>query len=340
MVISLVSGVLTPSLFYGLNLNTVVNVREMTDFTILSDYVAKFGNIRPLLTVSEVSDIDMFNSIIDNVYGYVIFDTPIVLSQKTRNGFIDIMEDINKEIRQEESTNYFEDNIFSSKLINTVNKPNLEFTDIKLIINELEDSSDKFCNGVSNFLKDNPNNQANIFGDLCKGKSERLFTKEGTKYVLKLKDVDIFDYRSSEKNYEGKLRLSDLQVEIYEKAGDIVIAINEEAIKEVENIEGKFQFNQYGFEVEHKDSETFGGIYDKDITKETVYLVVSNSEELINASEGNIEQTSTLNDVWHGFRMGRLFKSPSYVIMLSITAISWVLFILFTLSLIMIVRRK
>lgn len=107
-------------------------------------------------------------------------------------------------------------------------------------------------------------------------------------------------YQKTERTRELKdthtIRLSEAKIEIDEKKGDIIIAVGSDGIKEANSIEGKYEFAQYAYQIEHKDAHPSSILF----LEGNRYTVISNSQDVVDAGEGEIDETSTLDDLWYG----------------------------------------
>jgi len=401
-IVALLLGVFIPAGFYGLHLNKVT-FDQGADFVVDSDYVVKVGLKGELVHCSffgACDPIGFVNSLIDNVYGYAIGDTPILVDEEMSDDLVEFMNELNTEITDQINVKYFGyQPIFSDKLISVVSKGSYEFSDLKVVMDELEVSADVFCGGVVSYIEDHPGadreDGVSQIASVCSTKPDRIFVREGSKYVTNFNDIPIYDtvyvqqcfssvdemndavgdnqggicaiseissdgysydadaadgnlvqtsprefccqIPSEEKELLGTIMLSDLSIEVYEKASDIFIGVNDKGIGELDQVDGKFDFAQYGFEVEHK-----GSLSENDFGEKPGYFVVSSSQGVVDASEGEIEESTGLGDLWYGIRGGRVFKSPSYTVMIVATLISWSVFfvMLIVLGTMFVLRRE
>jgi hypothetical protein len=269
----------------------------------------------------------------------------------------------------------FPKKVFSDKLISTIRNNNYEYGDLILIEQELEKSADLYCKGFIYLLNQSPESMGymsqneELLLQLCEAKiGKKLFNKEWLSYNSNLPDVELYENHAYiplcnepiyieedcqkegcptsrdctlEGQYKdillGVLKLSNLHISIQEKASDIFISFGDLGNQEVSNINGKFNFEQYGNEILSNQSLGFAGNF----AEEKGYIVVSNNENVVKASEGEIEKTSEINNLWDGFKSLRIFKSPSYLIFMGITAISFLTAILFIgFGAVMMARRK
>ena len=278
------------------------------DFVLDSKYIVKGGLSQSFQEISE--DIEVFNHFIGQVYGLAIFDGPIVIEDKSKDELVDIMDEINQGALEEGYPK-----IFSSKLINKINADSIFYVDLAIMETELEESVNTFCEVVESMV-----GTEELLIELCDQKPDEIFVRDGTKYILNLNDVTYTDYEyvPGELDENGNIpiervevqktiRLSDLKLEISEKSGDIFVALGSKGISEVEPISGKYEFAQYAYEIDHEDSMS---IYNWD--GQRGYTVISNSNNVVDASGGEIEESGIM-DLWYGLKRGEAYSDWKFI---------------------------
>jgi len=102
--------------------------------------------------------------------------------------------------------------IFSDSLIKKVKTNKYTYSDMKIVANQLDDSVNKWCNGLNavilsgkfnNFYKnDVGNSELDIWLQLCAKKPKSIFTVSSSKIKLNLPNVDLYDYKRFEPKCE------------------------------------------------------------------------------------------------------------------------------------------
>jgi hypothetical protein len=125
------------------------------------------------------------------------------------------------------------------------------------------------------------------------------------------------------------IKLSNIRFEINQKTGDIFIALGQKGITEANAIEGRYQFEQYAYQLEHKDAMPI-----TDWNGKTGYTVLSNNQAVVDAADGKISETSKISDLWYGIKKGEATSSPLLWINISHIAIIVILITLMIITMV------
>ena len=400
---------------FNMGMFSIVHIDQ--DIALLSNYIVKAGMKTDISSGTYSGNfIDQLNAIIENGYIVSVFDNPIIFDGRWSGEVVLMMKDVNEKTEgtTDEFGLYFDEHVFSGKLINLVSENSYDILDMFATINELEKSADIFCNGVERAFEELEGQTGfSIWLSLCGGKPDEIFKRDGRKYVLDLNDINVYDDKSItscrkiitcvapvalsvqgvicptlydpvcgivdgkmrtfsnrcgacttgvdmdyfegecpkysyerftsdrstrercwtsgyEQEFIGTLELSKLKFEIEEKAGDIVIGIGEDGTNEMDKLEGRFEFPQYSYQIDHSESLGLDNI-----RFDTVgYIVLSNNEDVVEAGEGNIKEKSRISDLWYGLTTGEVKKSPSTIVNASLGGIAVLMLILIIITLI------
>lgn len=281
--------------------------------------------------------VNTYNQAIDNTYGYLILETPVILDSQFKNALLEGMKKVNDwTSRIGTEANIQLEPIFSNRFYTTVAKNNYEIADFDIIQQELDKSAKTVCSDYKKLLKtelltDELDNEfTKTFDDLCsKISTNNLFVKDGTTIKLNLPDIDVYSREYKRECQPQKLftvgeivdvcssmpytftkktlRLSDIDLEISEKGSHIYMALHGLGIKEVDEIPAKFEFEQLGFYVKSDEN-----VIDADNIFETGgYYTASNDEGVVKASNGLITKKNTFQDLIFALRERKLLKSPT-----------------------------
>jgi len=301
---------------------------------ITSPYISKIGILAPIFGQSTDSTTDMYNSLISNFYGYLILETPVKLDSNTKEKAVELLKRFNEDAMDGETKDFFPNPIFSDKLISLVEKNSYEIADLETLNKELSQSMTTFCNGISAFEKTGGLEKESFtptITNFCKNYKGNIFTKQGSKYILNLPNLDIYGYEYAESCElkqlstgdtpisvcmiqrgnlvkKGEIKLSNINLQISESAGHIFIGLHNQAIIELDNLPPRFDFAQLGFYVDSKNNSNLGN---EDILRKAAYFIFSNNDEVIKASNGEIDKTNRFQDLIFALKERKLFKSPT-----------------------------
>lgn len=234
---------------------------------------------------------DSINSIIDNAYGFAIFDGPVKLDGQYKNTLIQSMQRANYEVKTSPDFgpifNYQEP--FSQSLIAVISKSEYTYADLKVMAREIDATADNFCSAARTYSQ-NHTDDLELVLKICNAKPADLFTESNGKMIWNAWGDIVFENQT--------IYLSKIKGEFYESKGDIFIAANQKGISELEGIESKYEFPQYAYEINHSQSSSFN------TCTSNCYTVISNDADVILASSGDIEKSNSFTDLWYGITHG------------------------------------
>ena len=149
----------------------------------------------------------------DNVYGYVILETPIELNEDARFELSQMMSQTNSEVA---TGGYLVDNvdqltvwqkafpnaIFPQEIIVIMNRGAWDFSDLIKIQEGLAQAGDNFCDGFSMLMKSpyfseefGNNYDMQLTLQLCEAKPDQIFVRKGAHYEVNFPDVELAEYK-------------------------------------------------------------------------------------------------------------------------------------------------
>ena len=158
----------------------------------------------------------LINSIMHNVYGYVIFDGPAKVSKSTRDSFIRSMTRLNTEVKKPDEYSQFSrtqkktwdktfgKGIFSTTLLSTVKKNSYSFADVQKIATELDKSLNVWCTGLSTVFVSGQFDQfydvqrdeseMDMWLQICAKKPPRVFSATKDSILFDMPNIDLYQY--------------------------------------------------------------------------------------------------------------------------------------------------
>lgn len=395
--IFLVASIISSLLLINPFSNTILGPNEGFDNSefLVSNYVAKVGLTSGLNENLFGGGYNGLNELTSKLYGYIIFNTPVILTSQLRDELMKEMIQANRLSEcnynryhtmqtivgntncQNQYAKYFPTPIFSQNLIAIVNRNSFTFNDLAAIDTELETSVNTFCTGILTMNSDTGISgrdleDLQVLVSICQQKPSQILKRDGSSYVLNtLPDVKIYKAKTNmicsqtmptstpvgsscyaasavegpdntrittyccniptgEKELVGTIKLSNIKMKFSEKAGSLVVALNDAGITNADSVPPRFQFEQYAFYTDHNNSASMDKF---DYSRNGGFIVLSNSQSVIDASNGKIDKTNKLSDLWFGIKSGKAITSPHYLIMLSLTGISYLGLLIFGLVL-------
>lgn len=293
---------------------------------ILSDFIGKAGlssSINQTDYWSSGNFVQWANEVIDKYYAFGIFDGPVKISAESKQRIAEQMLSLNGNIRnmlQGYGLSTGED-IFSQTLITTIQKESYTETDFDNIINELGKVPKRYCNAIILEAQSQEfSSEYNQVQAYCNSLPANIFTKSGSKWVLvTLPDftmdlTHICNIAEADNIADCQaptltLKLSHLKAEMFLNNNDIFIGVGNKGVADINTISPKYEFAQYAYQI---DQESCG----EDINVDSASCVaISNSADVISASEGIIKESNQFSDLWYGLtKKGQGFTDPIFLI--------------------------
>lgn len=307
---------------------------------ILSDFIGKAG----LSSAINQSDywtsgnfIGWANEAISKYYAFAIFDGPVELTSESKARTAEQMQSLNTNIRNTlhgYGLSTTED-IFSQNLITTIQKDDYTEADFDLIINELGKAPKRYCNSI--LLEAQANQFSSEYNQVrayCTSLPTNIFTKSGSKWVLvtlpdftmNLSHICSIGEAGSLANCQAPiqtLRLSQIKAEMFFSNGDIFVGIGNKGVNSIRAIEPRYEFAQYAYLIDQENCGT-------DINVDSASCVaISNSADVISASEGVIVESGRISDLWYGLtKKGQGFTDPIFLIIGGAIALLFIILLL------------
>lgn len=310
-----VIGLILLAIFIGNQLG-LFSISFNNEEIFLSSYIFKGGLVSPI--IHQGTQYQVVNDYISKIYGFAIFDGPIVLTESAKSSLLKNIDNENLNAKQRSNLT-----IFSNNLITLINKNSYSSSDLDTLQKELSYSKDTLCKLFKTPAYQASTSEAEIAIPFCNANPGDLFIKSGSNYKLNLNDFYIQRKIYSPCQFinnvsvcpaiqliSERIELSKIKLEISEKKGDLFIAAGDLGIAEVNAVDGKYDFAQYAYEIKHAESNPdFTDFGEPGFG----YFVTTNNQAVALASDGKIEKSSWFNDLIYGLNKGQAYTDPIFL---------------------------